>query len=217
LTSGTVAALQAAMQIQIMFPRFLTILAIVWCLGIGKANAQKAVTTAPAPPQMDLFELSIGFDYLYADDALAKNMYGGDISLFLNVNSWLAVGGEFIGEYGEKDHLVFNRNTTFDEDRLFYVFGARLNVWQNDTFKVFAEALGGGGHGHASALIFGVDRHASADGFAAVLGAGTEWKFNQRLAWRIIEADYIPAHFGGQWENDFRVATGLSFFFGKGW
>ena len=201
-----------------MFPRIVVAFVAVLFFSPVGARAQKYGPVGPRTlPQPDLFELSVGFDYLYADDALAKNMYGGDVSLFLNINSWFAVGGEFIGEYGEKDHLVFNRNTTFDEDRLFYVFGARVNVWQNDKFKVFAEALGGGAHAHASALIFGVDRHASADGFAGVLGAGAEWKFSQCFAWRILEADYVPAHFNGEWENDFRVATGLSFFFGKGW
>ena len=139
------------------------------------------------------------------------------MSLFATVLPWLALGGEFVGAYGEENHLISRRNTTFDEDRLFYVFGARINVWQNDQFKVFVEALGGGAHGRVSALIFGVDRHASADGFAGVFGGGAEWKFSQHLAWRMIEADYVPAHFNGQTENDFRVSTGLSFFFGKGW
>ena len=207
-----------------MFPRFVFALIAISFLGFAEAYAQSqqlqkyetAGLNVP-PPQPDIFEASIGFTYVRADDALAKNMYGGDVSLFLSLNSWLAFGGEFIGSYGEENHVIFRRNTTFDENRLFYVFGARVNVWQKDNFKVFAEALAGGAHGRVSALVFGIDRHASADGFAAVLGAGTEWKFSQRLAWRIIEADYIPARFNGQWENDFRVSTGLSFFFGKGW
>jgi len=208
-----------------MFPRFVVVGVLLF--SFAEARAQSAQSQSPqkyepaglnAPaPQPDIFEASIGFTYLRADDALAKNMYGADVSLFLNVNSWLAVGGEFIGSYGEENHLVFRRNTTFDEDRLFYVAGVRISVWQRDNLKVFAEVLGGGAHGRASALIFGVDRHVSADGYAAVLGAGTEWKFSRRLAWRIIEADYIPAHFNGQWENDFRLSSGLSFSFGAGW
>ena len=210
-----------------MFPRFLVAVVVISIFSSAESPGQTQQSQAqryePAglntsPPQPELFELSVGFDYLRADDALAKNMYGGDLSLFLNVIPWLSVGGEFIGAYGEENHVTFFRqNTTFDEDRLFYVFGARVNVWQNKEFKIFADALGGGAHGHVSALIFGVDRHASADGFAAVLGAGAEWKFAPRFGWRILEADYIPAHFNGQWENDFRVSTGLSFYFGSGW
>jgi len=206
-----------------MFPRFVIALIVVsvFCFADARAQSQ-AQGYQPAglnvpPPQPDIFEISIGFDYLRADEALAKNMYGGDVSLFANINSWLSLGGEFIGNYGEENHLVFRRNTTFDEDRLFYVAGARINVWQRDNFKIYGEALCGGAHGRISALIFGVDRHVSADGFAAVFGGGAEWKFGPHLAWRIIETDYIPAHFNGQWENDWRVSTGLSFSFGTGW
>ena len=208
-----------------MFPRFLVAVVVVLFLSFAEERAQSAPPQKyePAglnvpPPQPDLFEISIGFDYLRADDALARNMYGGDVSLFANINSWLAVGGEFIGGYGEQNHVIFRRTTTtFDENRLFYVGGARINVWRRDNFKIYGEALGGGAHGRVSALIFGIDRHASADGFAAVLGAGAEWKFTRRLAWRILETDYIPAHFNGQWENNFRVSTGLTFSLGTGW
>ena len=214
------------MQIQSMFPRTV-FFAVVLFFSVAEARAQStqsqqpqryepAGTNAP-PPQPDLFEASIGFTYLRADDALAKNMYGGDISLFANLYPWLAVGGEFIGAYGQEDHLFFRRTLTFDESRLVYAGGVRVNVWQNEQFKVFVEALAGGAYGHVSTLFFNTDRSASANGFAAVLGAGEEWKFTRRLAWRIIEADYIPAHFNGQWENDFRVSTGLSFSFGRGW
>jgi hypothetical protein len=211
------------MHFRFLFPRLLVIGVLL--LGLGEARAQsqpppqRYQPPGPnlPPPQPDLFEASIGFSYLYADKALAKNMYGGDVSLFLNLLSWLSVGGQFIGEYGEKDHFVFNRNTTFDEDRLFYVAGPRVNVWNRDNLKVFVEGMAGGAHGRVSASIFGVDRHASADGFAALVGAGAEWKFSRRLAWRIIETDYIPAHLGGEWENDWRVSTGVSFMFGAGW
>jgi hypothetical protein len=209
------------MQFRFMFPRLLVIGVLL--LGLGQAGAQSrqpqkyepAGLNVP-PPQPDIFEASIGFSYVRADDALAKNEYGGDVSLFANLNSWLALGGEVIGAYGRENHKFFF-NTSVDESRIFYAGGVRVNVWRPSNFKVFAEALVGGAHGHVSALIFGIDRSASADGFAAVIGAGAEWKFARRFAWRIVETDYIPARLGGQWENDWRVSTGLSFYFGSGW
>ena len=209
-----------------MFPRFVAAILLIACLIAADAGAQvrnQSPKYEPAglnvpPPQPDIFEVSLAFDYLRATSALAKNEYGGDVSLFLNVNSWLSVGGEFIGTYGEENHqFTFGRTTTVDESRLVYVAGPRINVWRTDKWKVFVEALGGGAHGHVTALIFGIGRSASADGFAAVIGAGAEWKFSRRIAWRVVETDYIPAHFQGEWENDWRVSTGLSFSFGAGW
>jgi len=213
-----------------MHPRLSLGIAITLALAVLLfAPETRAQSRAPQPPppeeripvaanaQPDLFEASVGFTYLRADDALVKNMYGGDVSLFANLNSWIAVGAEFIGAYGQENRKFFFRSTSVEESRFVYVGGVRINVWRTGNLKVFAEVLGGGAHGHASALIFGIDRSASADGFAAVLGAGAEWKFTRRLAWRIVETDYIPAHFNGQWENDWRVSTGLSFSFGTGW
>jgi hypothetical protein len=207
------------------FPRiFATIALIAVFLLVAKAGAQNAPPPPPLQPtplgaelEQELFDVSVGFNYLRADDALAKNMYGFDASLFLNINSWLALGGEFIGGWGRENHLVFRRNTTFDESRTVYVAGARIKLWQRDNFKVFGEALAGGAHGRVSALIFGVDRHASADGFAAVLGAGAEWKFTRRLSWRMAEVAYVPAKFNGQWENNWCASTGIVYSFGSGW
>ena len=208
-----------------MFPRvFLSVVAIL-LLSFTKAHGQSAQPQKyePAglntpPPQPDLFEASIGFTYFRANDALARNMYGADVSLFANLTSWLALGGEFIGAYGQENHQFnfFFRPVNVEESRFVYVAGPRITVWKNDKWKVFAEALGGGAHGHVVFLI-GVDRSASADGFAAVLGGGAEWKFSRRLSWRVLEADYIPAQFNGQWESDFRVSTGLSYSFGSSW
>jgi hypothetical protein len=211
-----------------MFPRFIFPVVVIIFFAATDAGAQSAQPRQtreyqPAgldvpPPEPDIFEASLGFDFLRCTSALAKNEYGGDASLFANLNSWLAVGAEFIGTYGSETHqFSFNHSTRIDESRLVYVAGPRINVWQTDKWKVFVEALGGGAHGRVSALIFGVDRSASADGFAAVIGAGAEWKFSRRIAWRVFETDYIPAHFNGQWEHDWRISTGVSFYFGSGW
>jgi len=212
------------MQFQTVSPRragFILILISLFVVAHTRGQnvpPPPTATAARSSLEPDLFEASIGFTYLRADGALAKNEYGGDVSLFANLNSWLAIGAEFIGAYGRENHqFSFGQNTGVDESRIFYTAGARINVWRRDRLKVFADVMGGGAHGHVSALIFGIDRSASADGFAAVLGAGVEWKFTRRVAWRILETDYIPAHFNGQWENDWRVSTGLSFSFGTGW
>lgn len=172
----------------------------------------------PSRVQPDLFEVSVGFDYLRVADDIVKNMYGFDVSAFANITSWLALGGEFIADFGStSESRVFGRAADISEDRLIYVFGPRLTVWQNPDFRVFAEALAGG----ASAQIEVTTRFSrfsatdSVDGFAAAFGAGAEWRFAPHWSWRIVEANFVPIHAAGEWEDDWRVSTGITYGFGS--
>jgi len=204
-----------------MFPRiFLPALLALFAFGFqtrGETPQTPPPVATGVNTQPELFDVSLGFNYLRVENAFAKNMYGFDLCLFLNLNSWLAFGGDFMGAWGQEDHVFFGRTLTFDESRTVYAGGVRVNIWHKNRVKVFAEALAGGAHGHVSTQFFGVTRSSSADGFAAVVGGGAEWKFARRFSWRILEADYVPAEFNSHWENDFRVATGLSYSFGSGW
>src|SRR6266446_999385 len=120
-----------------VFPRIALPVAVALFIFAPQMRGQTPQTRPAQPPtaagadlQPDLFEASIGFTYLRADDALAKNMYGGDVSLFANLNSWIAVGAEFIGAYGRENRKVFIFNTSVEESRFVYAAGARINVWR---------------------------------------------------------------------------------------
>ena len=75
----------------------------------------------------------------------------------------------------------------------------------------------------AHALVGIVDRRAAAPGnqaeFAMGFGGGADMVLGGRLAYRIFQADYIPAKrsstYGGGWDNEFRIQTGIVFTFGK--
>jgi hypothetical protein len=215
------------MRFKILFSRSFIVAGFIFFsrFCVIETRAQNA-QTAPAPPpptaaglsvEPDLFDVSLGFTYLHVPDALARSMYGFDVSLFVNAKSWLALGGEFMAGWGRQTHTVFFQNVAFDESRMAYVFGPRIKVWQRDNFKVFGEALAGGAHAHVSTLVFGIHRSASADGFAAAIGGGAEWKFTRRFSWRVVEANYIPAYFNNQWEDEWRVSTGVTYSFGADW
>src|ERR1700726_2841044 len=104
-----------------MFPRLLVI--AVLFLSLAEARAQSAQSQPPQryqpagsdvpPPQPDLFEVSLGFNYIYLDDQFpeTKNLYGFEVSAFINATPWLAAGGEFMGDFGSHSVPVFFRRT----------------------------------------------------------------------------------------------------------
>jgi len=215
------------MQFLIVFPRFVIALIIV-SFGLAEARAQSQPTQRyePAglnvpPPEPDLFEASLGFNYIYLENQLpeTKDLYGVEGSLFINATSWLAVGGEFMADFGSHSVPVFFRNTVdVDSQRYVYVFGPRVMVWRNPQFRVFAEALAGGVHAEAQLTLhysyFSRAASASADGFATALGGGFDWHLTNHLSWRIVQADYLGTDLGSHWQNNFRASTSIVYSFG---
>jgi hypothetical protein len=207
-----------------MFPRNLILAATVLCLTFSASYAQKAVEPAPLPRAgSDLFEVSLGFNYIYLGDAYpeTRNLYGVDASLFVNATSWLAVGGDFMANFGSHSVPVFFGNTVdVDSQRYIYVFGPRVTIWQNQQFRIFAEALAGGVHAEADFSLNrgpfsnGASLSASDDGFATAIGAGFDWRLTNHLSWRILQADYLGTGLGSDWQNNFRASTGIVYSFG---
>jgi len=213
-----------------MFPRLLVAIVLIVVFGFSQAHAQTqqpqkyepAGLNAP-PPQPDLFDVSVGFNYIYLDNQFpeTKNLYGVEASAFINITSWLAAGGDFMANFGE--HSVqprfFFGNVDVDSRRYIYVFGPRFTVWHNPQFRIFAEALAGGVHAEAEvsfqAGAVSVSRSASEDALAVAVGAGFDWRFSRHFSWRVIQADYLPTNLGSQWQNNFRASTGLVYSFGR--
>ena len=150
-----------------MFPRILIVLILASYLAIGSAHGQKALEATPRTPAgPDLVELSLGYNYIHLDEAApeTKNLHGVDFSAFVNVTSWLGLGGDFMADFGSRDQqITFSRSVTIDSQRYVYVFGPRVTVWQNPSFRVFVEALGGGVHAKAELSLGSLSQHASED------------------------------------------------------
>jgi hypothetical protein len=145
-------------------------------------------------------------------------LHGLDVGAFVNATSWLAVGGEFMADFGSHSIAFFRRSIDVDSRRYVYVFGPRVTIWHNPQFRVFAEALAGGVHAEAkltSQFPFSISRTASADSFAMALGGGFDWRLTNHLSWRILQADYLGTDLGKQWQNNFRASTAIAYSFGQ--
>lgn len=198
---------------------------LISTLAAGALRAEKygpVGSSAPAQPEPDLFEVSLGFNYIYLEDQYpeTRNLYGVDGSLFINATSWLGVGADFMANFGSHSvPTLFGRTVDVDSQRYVYVFGPRITVWRNPQFRVFLEGLGGGVHAEAQVTAsngFSTrSASASADAFAMALGGGFDWRLTNHLSWRVVEADYLGTHLGSDWQNNFRASTAIVYTFGK--
>ena len=210
-----------------MLSRILAVGILFSLIGEFSAHAQDYKGVQPraaSSTQPDLFEASLGFNYIYQDNAYpeTRNLYGVDASLFLNATSWLGVGGDFMANFGSHSvPVLFGNSADVDSQRYVYVFGPRFTVWQNPKFKVFAEALAGGVHANADfslnrgPFVSAATASASADGFAMALGGGFDWRITNHLSWRVVQGDYLGTHLGNDWQNNFRASTGIVYSFGS--
>ncbi|HST31546.1 MAG TPA: hypothetical protein VLK27_11995 [Chthoniobacterales bacterium] len=211
-----------------MFPRLLAAITLLVVFGFAPAGAQsqqprppekyQPVGLEPQPPQpSDLFEASVGFNYIYLNDQYpeTKNLYGFETSAFVNATSWLAAGGEFMADFGTHTVPSFFRSVDVESQRYVYVFGPRITVWQNPQFRLFAEALAGGVHARAKFATSYFYKSQAADGLATVLGAGFDWRMSNHLSWRVVQADYLGTNLGNHWQTDFRASTGIVYLFGR--
>jgi opacity protein-like surface antigen len=176
---------------------------------------------APVPTQSDLFEVSLGYNYIYLIDQYpeTRNLHGVDVAAFVNATSWLAMGGEFMADFGS--HTLHNfsfGDIDVDSRRYVYLFGPRITMWHNPQFRVFTEALAGGVHAEAelsSQSRYVTTQKASADAFAMAVGGGFDWRLTNHLSWRILQADYLGTDLGKQWQNNFRASTAIAYSFGQ--
>jgi len=185
----------------------------------GDYYTSRSVSTSDQFPTAGayLFELSLGYNYLYLENAFpeSENLHGVDLSAFINLNSWLSLGGEFMADFGSETQQFGGPITDFDSRRYIYVFGPRVSVWQNSRFRLFVQALAGGVHAELEATSVFFDQTATADGFAAAAGIGADWRFTPHLSWRVIQADYVPTELEGEWQHNFRLSSGIVYSFGS--
>jgi hypothetical protein len=188
-------------------------------LAPSETRAQKSIV-APSSEnlsgQPDLFEVSLGYNYIHLGDTSleSKSLHGLDVSAFINLNSWLALGGDFMADFGHRTQNFFFANVDIDNQRYVYVFGPRVTVWRNPQFKVFVEALAGGVSADVQASVGSLSQSASDNGFAMATGAGFDWRFSRHFSWRVVQGDYLPTHLGSQWQNNFRLSSGIVYSFG---
>ena len=155
------------------------------------------------------WELFGGYQYQRAPDEPAKNLYGLNASLFYNVAPHVSIGGDFSFLFGSTTETV--GTTTFDTSlhRQTYLFGPQFNFYPDDKVKIFVHPLFGGVHDSIKTTFGTTTTDFSASAFAMAFGGGMDVRVTPRVSVRVFQADYLPTHFGGEFQNNFRLSTGL--------
>ncbi len=138
------------------------------------------------------------------------NANGGDGQITYNVSPVLGITGDF-GAYHVSPTALGASGTVFT-----YMAGPKLTL-RRDKFAPYVQAVFGGAW--VGAGIEGVGS-SSFNAFAMALGGGVDYRFSQRLSFRLFQADYLLTRFSaaeiGGSNNDqsnVRISTGVVFHF----
>lgn len=161
-------------------------------------------------------ELFAGYAFShYTADGNSTNLSGWGASVSGNFTKNLGLTSDFTGVYGSGPYTQFCipelpcPPATENLSAYYFLAGPRFTV-RTHRAAPFAEAL------------FGVATHNGKttgkwSNFAMGFGGGVNVPLGKHLAYRVLQADYVPARrpFGvGGWESNLRLQTGLVFTFG---
>ena len=139
-------------------------------------------------PKVELFG---GYQFTHLDPSLNTN--GWNAAVTGNVNRWVGVTADFSGSYKDGGHMYT------------YMFGPTFSV-RTKRVTPFVHALFGGaaigdGGGYGGAFSMG-------------LGGGMDVNAGNHLALRLLQADWLLLHAGGDTaKQNVRLSTGLVFRF----
>jgi hypothetical protein len=190
-------------------------------------------TTTPfTPPEelpaqyadVELVELGVAYNYfnvLNAHDV--KDLHGFDASLFVNLNRWLALGGDFIGGFGNNTSRDGSNIETVKLSRLVFLLGPRFTIRPKERFSIFGQASFGGAYETTDVAVrgplqFRTVSDTSADAWAFDVTVGADWRLTNNVSWRIIQAGYMGMNFSSSsnndWQDNLRISTGIVWSFG---
>jgi hypothetical protein len=177
-----------------------------------------AASTVPACAQgFPRAELFTGFSYSNfnlgpqsaAFAPAGHNYYGEDLALSINPKSYLRL---FLFDLGwQRGHSAFSEGIGNAQ----LLFGPQF-VLRRPKVSAFAHTLFGFTNTHLGGCGFfgGCTAHRdNRTNLALGFGGGVDLNWRRRFAVRLVQADYIPARLAGQWQNNFRISTGIVFRF----
>jgi hypothetical protein len=181
-------------------------------------------------PKVELF---MGYSYLRGVPELADGnrmvyLNGGSTSVAFNLNRYLGLVGDF-GGFNETRLLPTTGNPptaagpylAVDSGTVFtYLGGPRLS-FRHDRITPFVQILFGGIHASEETDCAGCAPSLPVENsFALTAGGGLDLRLHHRLAFRIIQAEYMMTRFENlgtgstQAQNDIRLSTGIVLRFG---
>jgi outer membrane immunogenic protein len=192
-----------------LLQRALTLVAGFGVLSLGASSAAGQI----------LDRIQLGANYNYVDSNAPPNLCG---CFSLNGGSgWFGYkldhGLTVVAEVGGGHASNINRTTT-DLTLTSYLFGARYSRRRGDRLVPFAQLLLGDAHGSGGLTPVASGLAGSANSFAMAVGGGMDIIVTHNFGFRPFETDYYLTRFtngGNDHQNNFRLETGVVFYFGR--
>ncbi len=158
-----------------------------------------------------------GFSYANIDALGRENGYGFQASYSHSLSDKFSFVADFGGQFASIDSSVPLLGTfSIDFQNYEYLFGPRINQ-RNGKYNAFAHALVGASQVRTSATtinILGIPipiSSTSETGFALGFGGGFDVDLSERVSFRVVQIDSIPANIAGAWTHNVRVGVGRVF------
>jgi len=157
-------------------------------------------SVAAAAQQTPKVEVFAGYSHFLADlNDTSFNLNGFHVSAAENVNSWLGGVLDFSTHFGRRAGYNVNTQTI--------MYGPRVAYRKSKVLTPSAHALFGAIRG--SAEFDGISKPNTRFVFAA--GGEVDVRISDRVAFRVVQADYLVTHFLGLRQDNIRLSTGLVF------
>ena len=189
---------------------YLTIAGAVLLLVVLSARAH-AQSQFPTPGHGSRFELSVGYNAIRANAPVGGcgcfYMQGGRADIAFPIFKGISGVAEVGGAYAQ--HI-----NSFGDDvvRITYLFGPGVTHRAGHGISVFSQALFGGAHGFSGYFPTATSSSSSADSFAFSAGGGVDQRLSQRIALRVLQADYLYTELPnakGDRQNNLRIGAGI--------
>jgi outer membrane immunogenic protein len=176
-------------------------------------RAQARSTTGFGSPAEQTSAVELGFNYTYlranAPPAACGcfSMNGGGGNLVVNMPHGVSLVADLDATHASKINGTTQTITVFD-----YLVGPRYSYRTMSRFTPYIQVLLGGSE-ELSNYAFVENSNA----FAVSGGGGVSRVLNRRVAWNIVEVDYIYSRLPNavnDHQNDLRVSTGITLRFG---
>ena len=163
-------------------------------------------SVAAAAQETPKVELFAGYSHLFANvnnslNNPSYNLNGVTVSAAENINSWFGGVLDFSSNSGSNARLNVNSQTI--------MYGPRIAYRKSRAVTPSVHALFGAIRGSR-----GFDGISEANWrFAIGLGGELDLRINDRVAFRLVQVDYIPSHFLDLRQDNVRVSVGFVFRF----
>jgi len=158
-----------------------------------------AAAAAQETPKVELFT---GYSHLFADlNTTSYNLNGVNVSAAENVNSWFGGVLDFNSNFGSNAGLNVNAQSIMYGPRIAY----RKSSAVTPSFHVlFGGFRGSRGFDGISEAKWRID---------LAVGGEVDLRINDRVAFRLVQVDYMPTHFLNLHQDNVRVSVGFVFRF----